>query len=52
MRWRSRATSAAAAPSTVSLAEFAVSYADQNERDYEAIKKAVASGRIKAEVGI
>ena len=35
-----------------SLAEFAVSYADQNERDYDAIKKAVASGRIKAETGI
>ena len=34
------------------LAEFAVHYADQNERDYEAIKKAVASGRIKAETGI
>ena len=35
-----------------SLAEFAVAYADQNERDYDAIKAAVDSGRIKAETGI
>ena len=35
-----------------SLAEFAVSYADQNERDYAAIKQAVETGRIKAETGI
>ncbi len=34
------------------LAEFAVAYADQNERDYDAIKQAVESGRIKAETGI
>ena len=34
------------------LAEFAVAYADQNERDYDALKKAVESGRIKAETGI
>ncbi len=34
------------------LAEFAVAYADQNESDYDAIKKAVESGRIKAETGI
>ena len=34
------------------LAAFAESYADQNERDYEALKAAVASGRVKAEVGI
>ncbi|MGZ4290243.1 MAG: DUF2252 family protein, partial [Gaiellaceae bacterium] len=35
-----------------SLAEFAAAYADQNERDYAAIKQAVESGRIKAETGI
>ncbi|MGZ6661849.1 MAG: DUF2252 domain-containing protein [Solirubrobacteraceae bacterium] len=34
------------------LAEFAAAYADQNERDYDALKQAVASGRIKAETGI
>jgi uncharacterized protein (DUF2252 family) len=31
------------------IAEFAVSYADQNERDYDALAKAAASGRITAE---
>ena len=35
-----------------SLADFAAAYADQNERDYNAIKQAVESGRIKAETGI
>ncbi len=34
------------------LAEFAETYADQNERDYEALKEAVASGRVKAETGL
>jgi uncharacterized protein (DUF2252 family) len=34
------------------MAEFSVSYADQNERDYESLKDAVASGRLKAAVGI
>jgi uncharacterized protein (DUF2252 family) len=31
------------------VADFAVAYADQNERDYDALGKAVASGRITAE---
>jgi uncharacterized protein (DUF2252 family) len=30
--------------------EFAVAYADQNERDYEALVAAVRSGRVKAEI--
>jgi predicted alpha/beta hydrolase len=30
------------------MAEFAVAYADQNERDYEALVAAVKSGRVKA----
>jgi uncharacterized protein (DUF2252 family) len=34
------------------IARFAVTYADQNERDYEALLKAVATGRIAAEVGV
>ena len=34
------------------LALFAESYADQNERDYEALTKAVSDGRIKAETGV
>jgi uncharacterized protein (DUF2252 family) len=34
------------------IARFAVTYADQNERDYEALLKAVSSGRIAAEVGV
>jgi uncharacterized protein (DUF2252 family) len=34
------------------LAEFAAAYADQNERDYQALTAAVKSGRIKAETGI
>ena len=33
------------------MAVFAESYADQNERDYEALKQAVDSGRVKAEFG-
>ncbi len=33
------------------LAEFANAYADQNERDFEALQQAVASGRIAAESG-
>jgi hypothetical protein len=31
------------------LARFARAYADQNERDYEALRAAVASGRVTAE---
>jgi uncharacterized protein (DUF2252 family) len=34
------------------LAAFAASYADQNERDYEALKSAVESGRVTAEFGL
>ncbi len=34
------------------LADFALNYADQNDRDYETLKAAVKSGRIAAEMGI
>ena len=34
------------------LAAFAETYADQNERDYDALKQAVESGRVKAETGL
>jgi uncharacterized protein (DUF2252 family) len=34
------------------IAAFAESYADQNERDYAALKQAVGSGRVKAETGV
>ena len=34
------------------IAAFAETYADQNERDYNALKDAVASGRLKAETGL
>jgi uncharacterized protein (DUF2252 family) len=34
------------------MGEFAETYADQNQRDYEAFKAATASGRIKAETGV
>jgi uncharacterized protein (DUF2252 family) len=34
------------------IAEFAVTYADQNERDYAALQAAEASGRIVAERGV
>ncbi len=34
------------------LAEFAVAYADQNERDYQALVEATKSGRVKAESGV
>ena len=34
------------------LAEFAERYADQNERDYAALKEAADSGRVKAETGL
>jgi len=34
------------------MADFAAAYADQNERDYEALKQAVASGAIAAEFGL
>jgi hypothetical protein len=34
------------------IADFASAYADQNERDYNALAKAAASGRITAERGV
>jgi predicted alpha/beta hydrolase len=34
------------------IGKFAVAYADQNERDYEALIKAVKSGRVVAETGV
>ena len=34
------------------LASFAEAYADQNERDYAALKKAVATGRVVAQAGL
>jgi hypothetical protein len=32
------------------IAEFAASYADRNERDYQALRKAVESGAVKAQI--
>jgi len=34
------------------VGEFAAAYADQNERDYQALKDAVAAGRLTAQTGI
>ena len=34
------------------IAEFAVAYADQNERDYAALQNAAASGRVAVALGI
>jgi uncharacterized protein (DUF2252 family) len=34
------------------LSAFGAAYADQNDLDYEALKAAVASGRVKAELGV
>ena len=34
------------------LVEFAETYADQNERDYDELQKAVADGQVKAESGL
>jgi uncharacterized protein DUF2252 len=34
------------------IAEFSVAYADQNERDYQAMQSAIESGRLKAETGL
>jgi uncharacterized protein DUF2252 len=36
----------------LAMARFAEAYADQNERDYGALKEAVESGRVKAETGL
>ena len=34
------------------LASFAEAYADQNERDYNALREAASSGRVAAETGL
>ena len=34
------------------LVEFSKAYAEQNERDYQALKAAVKSGRIEAQTGL
>jgi uncharacterized protein (DUF2252 family) len=34
------------------VADFARAYADQNERDYETFRKAIATGRLEAETGL
>jgi hypothetical protein len=34
------------------IVSFAESYADQNERDYQALQKAVADGRVEAQTGL
>ena len=47
-----RATSARATRSTGRWPTFAEAYADQNERDYAALKKAVATGRVEAQAGL
>ncbi|HWG63812.1 MAG TPA: DUF2252 family protein [Streptosporangiaceae bacterium] len=36
----------------VALGNFSSRYADQNERDYEALTRAVKSGRLPAETGV
>jgi hypothetical protein len=36
----------------VAVREFAASYADQNERDHQALVDAIASGRITAVAGV
>ena len=48
----SRPTSAARDAFDRAIADFAESYADQNERDYAALKAAVASGRAEAVDGL
>jgi hypothetical protein len=34
------------------MASFAEAYADQNERDYNTLQEAAASGRVAAETGV
>ena len=34
------------------IADFSASYAEQNEQDYEALVKAVKSGRLPAQTGL
>jgi len=61
-RWRALMPEPASPPSSPvswervrpvddSLAAFARSYADQNDRDYEAFLNAIRSGRVPAESG-
>ena len=49
---RSRAISATSDAFDRALATFAEAYADQNERDYDALAGAAASGRIDVETGL
>ena len=49
---RSPPTSASGAVFDRAILEFSTAYADQNERDYKALKGAVDSGRITAETGL
>jgi ASC-1-like (ASCH) protein len=55
-RWGDRiAISAYLGPGEVfdrAIARFCTVYADQNERDYEALAQAVKSGRVPAEMGL
>ena len=51
-RSRSAATSAAATRFDRAMASFAEPYADQNERDYDAVRAAVASGRVAAQTDL
>ena len=46
-----RATSARGDSFDRALATFAETYADQNERDYDALERAVTSERVVAETG-
>ena len=48
---RSPATSGPGDPFDRAIATFAETYADQNDRDYAALKKAATKGRIKTESG-
>ena len=34
------------------MSQFAASYADQNERDFDALRAAIASGAVQAEMGV
>jgi hypothetical protein len=34
------------------IADFAAAYADQNERDYQALVDAVSTGRLEAQTGL
>ena len=43
---------APATSSTAPIADFAAVYAEQNQRDYDALREAVDAGRVKAEFGV